>query len=61
MCRVCNPVPFHLATPPHHRAADRIRTGDLVLGKHALYQLSYSRMHSQRVARISQRRDAAHA
>ncbi len=25
-------------------AADRSRTGDLVLGKHALYQLSYSRM-----------------
>ena len=48
----CRPLPSHSATSPRqeggqltapHRADDRDRTGDLNLGKVALYQLSYVR------------------
>ena len=40
---------------PHHtdnRAADRSRTGDLFLGKEALYQLSYSRRNERAGNRV---------
>ena len=46
-------MPNHSATSPTNKAAswtascgadDRVRTGDLNLGKVALYQLSYSRI-----------------
>ncbi len=50
--RLCRPLPRLSATPPstlslvcqnHLRADDRVRTGDLNLGKVTLYQLSYVR------------------
>ncbi len=50
--RICSPLPRLSATPPVRkpglpnplRADDRVRTGDLNLGKVALYQLSYVRV-----------------
>ena len=54
----CRPLPSHSATSPRDedghnttaltRADDRDRTGDLNLGKVALYQLSYTREASHR-------------
>ncbi len=43
--RSCSPLHNHSATEPGRRigAGNRVRTGDLNLGKVALYQLSYSR------------------
>jgi hypothetical protein len=43
--RSCSPLHGHSATEPYWGvgAGNRVRTGDLNLGKVALYQLSYSR------------------
>jgi hypothetical protein len=43
--RSCSPLHDHSATEPYRGigAGNRVRTGDLNLGKVALYQLSYSR------------------
>ncbi len=53
--RICSPLPYHLATAPFitragARAGNRTRTGDLNLGKVALYQLSYARNDSQNLS-----------
>ena len=51
--RLCRPLPRLSATPPRRRlslrADNRARTGDLNLGKVALYQLSYVRANTSGV------------